>query len=180
MRHFVYYPKIEYGNNLAVNIMVRGKIRDAVLKNTGLYYKYTMEDGERFDMIAHKYYGNSDYVWAIFYANGIVDPVADTPKAHNDFISYIKSKYGNIQTPNQTIHHYEYTDSLSNKTFIIDQTTYYQYLGEFEPETNSLKSVRVVTQFEYEQELNENKRNIVVLDKQYIGSITNELENLFA
>ena len=179
MRHFVYYPKIEYGNNLAVNIMVRGKIRDAILKNTGLYYKYTIEDGERFDIISQKYYGNSDYVWALFYANAIIDPIADTPKKHNDFISYIKVKYGSVQTASQTTHHYEYVDSLRNKTFIIDEATYYQYLGELEPETNSFKSVRKVSQFEYEEELNESKRNIIVLDKQYIGSITNELENLF-
>jgi hypothetical protein len=180
MRHFIYYPKIEYGNNLAVNIMVRAKIRDLVLNNTAIYYKYTMEDGERYDIVAHKYYGNSDYVWAIFYANNILDPIADAPKAHNDFISYIKVKYGSIQTPSQTIHHYEYTDTLSNKTFIIDGDTYYQYLSELEPETQSFKKVRPVTQFEYEEELNESRRNIVVLDKQYIGSITNELENIFS
>lgn len=179
MRHFTYYPKIEYGNKLTVNIMVRSKIRDVILKNTGLYYKYVMEDGERFDVISKKYYGNSDYVWAIFYANNILDPIADTHKSHNDFMSYIKAKYGSIQTPNQTTHHYEYTDSFSNKTFIIDEATYYQYLGEYENETDSLKSVRIVTQFEYEFELNESKRNIVVLDKQHLGTITNELENIF-
>lgn len=180
MRHFTYYPKIEYGNNLAVNIMVRGKIRDAVLSKSALYYKYTMEDGERFDVISNKYYGNSDYVWAILYANNILDPVADTPKSHNDFISYIKTTYGTIQTPSQTIHHYEYTDKLSNKTFIIDEATYYRYLGEYETETNSLKTVSVVTQFDYEFKLNEAKRNIVVLNKKYLTAITNELEELFA
>jgi len=180
MRHFIYYPKIEYSNNLAVNIMVRGKIRDAILRNSALYYKYTIEDGERYDMIAHKYYGNSDYAWAIFYANGIVDPIDETPKAHNDFIAYIKAKYGSIQTPNQTIHHYEYTDKLSGKTFIIDEATYYQYLGEYESETNSLKTVSIVTQYDYETNLNESRRNIVVLDKQYLSSLTNGLENLFA
>lgn len=179
MKHFIYYPKIEYSNNLAVNIMVRGKIRDAVLKNSGLYYKYTIEDGERFDIISNKYYGNSNYVWAIFYANNIIDPVEETPKAHNDFMSFIIAKYGNIQTPSQTIHHYEYKDVLSGKTYIIDRDTYYQYLSELEPETNTFKQVKSVTQFDYEFNLNESRRNIVVLNKSYLSSITNELENLF-
>ncbi|MFN4975950.1 MAG: hypothetical protein ACK5GV_11950 [Bacteroidota bacterium] len=179
MRHFVYYPKIEYSNNLAVNITVRARIREAVMSNAGLYYKYTIEDGERFDIISHKYYGNSDYVWAIFYANNIIDPVADTPKSHNEFIAYIKAKYGNIQSPSQTTHHYEYIDTFSKKTYIIDEATYYNYLGQYEPYSDSLRTVRIVSQYDYEFELNESKRNIVVLDKQYLGSITNELENIF-
>ena len=179
MKHFYYYPKIDYSDNQAVNIMVRGKIRDAVLSNNALFYKYTIEDGERFDVIADKYYGNSNYVWAIFYANNIIDPEIETHKPHNQFIEYIKAKYGSIRTPNQTAHHYEYTDTLSQKTYIIDENTYYEYLGQYEEETETLKTVRIVTQFDYENELNEEKRNIVVLDKSYLKSILNELKNIF-
>lgn len=179
MQHFVYYPKIEYGNSLAVNIMVRGKIRDEILKNTALYYKYSIPDGERFDIISDKYYGNSNYVWAIFYANNIIDPTEDIVKPHNQFIAYIKSKYGSVSTPNQTIHHYEYTDYFTKKTYIIDEETYYKYLPQYEPETQTFKNVRKVTQYEYENELNEKKRNIVVLDKTYLITLLNELEVLF-
>ena len=179
MKHFAYYPKVEYSNNLAVNIMVRGKIRDAILEKTALYYKYTLEDGERFDVISNKYYGDSKYVWAIFYANNIIDPEIDTYKPHNQFIEFIKAKYGSIQTPNQTVHHYEYTDTLSQKVYIIDENTYYEYLGQYEEETETLKTVRKVTIFEYEDALNEEKRNIVVLDKRYLLNLTNELKNIF-
>jgi hypothetical protein len=175
MKHFEYYPKIEYSNTLAVNIMVRGKIRDAILQKTALYYKYTLADGERYDVIADKYYGNSSYVWAIFYANNIIDPESDTHKAHNQFIAYIKSKYGSISSPNQNIHHYEYIDKDLNKKFIIDEKTYYSYLAE----TNPVKNVRIVSVFDYESELNDSRKTIVVLEKQYLSSIVNELYNLF-
>lgn len=179
MKHFYYYPKIDYSNKQAVNIMVRGKIRDAILTNSAIFYKYTVEDGERFDIIADKYYGNSTYVWAIFYANNIIDPETDIYKPHNEFIAFIKAKYGNIQTPSQTPHHYEYTDTLSGKSYIIDKDTYDQYLGEYESETETLKTVRIVTILDYENELNEEKRNIFVLDKRYLNSLVNELSGLF-
>ena len=31
MKHFEFFPKIDYSNEKSVNIMVRGKIRDAIL-----------------------------------------------------------------------------------------------------------------------------------------------------
>jgi len=179
MKHFYYYPKINYSNNEAVNILVRGKIRDEILKETSLFYAYTMEDGESFEAISKKYYGSSSYVWSIFYANNIIDPERDLHKSHNDFIKFIKVKYGSIETPSQTIHHYEYTNALRNKTYIIDQQTYENYLEEDDAETETRKSVKSVSVYDYEVALNEEKRNIFVLEKNNLTRITNELKNLF-
>lgn len=176
MRHFEYFPKIEYGDNLAVNITVRAKIRNAILQKTALYYKYKISEGDRPDILAKKYYGNYLYTWVIFYANDMFHPVLDWPMESSDFTNYLKSKYGGIDTI-QNIklkpHHYEFTDPSTKRTYIIDEETHQQYSSEY-PDF-----LRAVSFYDYEVEQNEKKRNIVVLDKQYLYQITNELELLF-
>lgn len=181
MIHFEFFPKIEYSNNSAVNLMVRAKVRDAILENTALFYKYTLSDDERPDIIASKYYGNSGYTWAIFYANGIVDPILDWHKSAYQFQAYLLDKYSTIENiySDTVPHHYEYYDVFLDKTYIIDEATYYSYLGQYEPESQTLRDVRKVSYFDYENELNEARRNIVVINSDYVYRIQNEFSTIF-
>lgn len=181
MKHFAYYPVVEYSGYAATNLMVRAKIRDAVLKNTALYYKYTVADGERPDIISHKYYGNSSYTWAIFYANNIFDPMLEWVMDYSNFQLFLIDKYGSLEAANNinAPHHYEWYDPLSQQTFVIDETTYNTYLGFFDEEIGAFKEVRKVTNFEYENTLNEARRNIVIIEQQYVYQLVNELINIF-
>lgn len=175
MKHFHYYPKIEYGDEQAVNIMVRGKIRDAILQKTAIYYKYVVSPGERPDLIATKYYDNPRHTWAIFYANNIFHPIHDWPMDEVVFTKYLETKYG-VSYPRGALalpHHYEMTEPATKTRLIIDEATYNLYRTD--PERN----VRVVSLYEHEIELNDKKRNILILDRTYILDITNELSKLF-
>jgi len=170
MKHFEFFPKIDYSNEKSVNIMVRGKIRDAILANVALYYKYTIEDSDRPDILANKYYGNSNHTWAIFYANEIFDPRFDWPLNSSQFYSYIKAKYGSVQKTQNLLdepHHY-----LLDDTFVIDKTTYLD---------NSIEQARKqkISVYQHEWNLNEAKRDIKIVDVVYLRQLTNELENLF-
>lgn len=169
MKHFEFYPKIEYGDNHAVNILVRGKIRDAILEKSAMYYKYTITDSDRPDILATKYYGNPTSTWAIYYANNILDPRHDWPLSDSVFYDYVKSKYGSIykaQSELEEPHHY-----LLDGKYIIDKETY------LDPAVEGAKTK--VSAFEYEWNLNEAKREIKIIDVVYLSQITNELENLF-
>lgn len=130
MKHFYAYPKIEYSDNLATNIMVRGKVRDAVLKNSALYYKYKIDDSVRAEIISNKYYGSPNYVWAIYYANNITHPIFDWPMSQREFDKFIVQKYGSIERAHskysetgkinhESIHHY-----VLNEYHIIDKDTF--------------------------------------------------------
>jgi hypothetical protein len=169
MKHFEFFPKIEYSDNQSINIMVRGKIRDAILEKSALYYKYELKDSDRPDILATKYYGNVHNTWAIFYANNIFDPRHDWPLNNHQFNDFIKSKYGNIskaQSELEEPHHY-----LLNGEYIIDKATY------LNPAVEGTKTK--VSNFDYEWKLNEEKRSINIIDVVYLRQITNELENLF-
>lgn len=175
MKHFHYFPQVEYGDEAAVNIMVRGKIRDAILKRTALYYKYTISPGERPDIIATKYYDNPRHTWALFYANNLFHPVHDWPMDDDVFTKYLETKYG-VSYPRGALalpHHYEVIDPGTGEKLIVDEATYKLY------STNTQRTVREVSYYQHEVEMNDKKRNIVVIDKTYILDLTNELSKLF-
>lgn len=179
MIHFYYYPQVEYSGNQATNIMVRGKIRDAILKQTCLYYKYNVADGERPDVISSKYYGNSSYVWAIFYANNIVDPIFDWPLDSTNFNKYIIEKYGSVEkAKNVSTDFYHYT---LDKEYYIDKFSYEDPTFPDKTATKEQNAARKskLSLYDYEAKLNDDKRNIVVLDLHYLTQITNELRRLF-
>ena len=175
MKHFAYYPKIEYATESSVNILVRGKIRDAILQKAGLYYKYYIDDRDTAEMIAEKYYGSSEYVWAIYYANSIFHPTFEWPMRELVFIKFLESKYGSVANAINTTHHYEMTETETNTTYIIDETTYRSQ----ETAAGFPDYVRAVSSYNYELAENNKRRNIVILDKAHLLAVTNELKVLF-
>lgn len=100
MKHFHVYPKVEYSNHTATNILVRSRVRDIILKNTASYYDYTVRDHDRPDAFAKAYYGSPDYTWVLFYANNIFDAFYDWPLPQYMFDSYVSSKY-NVDIPQE-------------------------------------------------------------------------------
>lgn len=167
MEHFKDFPRIEYCNNSVVNIMVRGKIKDAVKKQNGIYYNYTVRDNDRPDILASKYYGNPRHTWVLFYANDIFDPRHDWVKSSREFGKLIKNKYGTLSLAQQTIHHY-----LLDNEYIIDEST-------FLSTTIEASRKKSVSCYEYEWQLNEDKRVIVILDATYLRQLVSELVVLF-
>lgn len=93
MKHFSVYPKIEYSNNTVVNMTARAKIRDLVLQNKVVFYDYVLDDYERPDILATKYYGMSDYTWLLFYANNVFDPFYDWLLSPEEFKKFLLNKY---------------------------------------------------------------------------------------
>lgn len=179
MKHFAYYPQIEYSNQLATNITVRGKIRDAILKQSALYYKYIIADGERADVIASKYYGNSSCVWAIFYANNIFDPHFDWPLDSDNFNKYINQKYGSLEKAKNTSEEFCYY--LLDGKYYIDKFSFDDPTFPDKTNTKEQNLERKTKQslYEYELQVNNKKREIAVLDVSYLMQITNEMKNLF-
>lgn len=180
MKHFAYYPKIEYSGVQATNIMVRGKIRDAILEKAALYYDYVISDGERPDVIASKYYGNSTYTWAIFYANNIFDPQLDWPMDSDTLNTYIIKKYGSVSNARNTDANFQHY--MLDGKYVIDKTRYldnnFPDRGEDNMGQNVLRKTKM-SHLDYEIKLNDEKRQIKILDKVYLLQITNELKNLF-
>jgi hypothetical protein len=167
MKYFEYLPQFEYSELAATNIMVRAKVREFVLNNAVVYYSHRIEDGERPDTLASKYYGNASYTWLIFYANDIFDPIFDWPLTNEAFIASLIHKFGNLQITQQTPHHY-----LLEGKYIIDRET---YLNPNVPANQK----EIVTVYDHYLQLNEAKRDIKLIDQVYSRQIVNEMKRLF-
>ena len=97
--YFSNYPKIAYditGTNntnpdftVAVNLMVRNKIRDAVESDITIFYPYVVPEGMRPDVLAYQYYGDTQYTWSILLVNNIIDPYWEWPLSYKDFRGYV-------------------------------------------------------------------------------------------
>jgi hypothetical protein len=121
----------------------------------------------------------------------MLDPQWDWPLSRNDFDNYIVEKYGSFSNATTTVHHYEkiVTTTISNNNkdpkveyFIIDERTY--NIAPSNPklfrlptgETITVKTEkRIITNFQYENELNDSKREIKLLNNNYIGLIQDQL-----
>ena len=182
---FKNFPTVEYDLKknkkpiVLTNVMLRFKITDAIQRGTAIYYDYAVQEGETASMIAHRLYGDSTLDWLIYMINDVVDPLYDWPMAYDDFVNYVKSKYGSVSVALQTVHHYEKIINegkiidgdvaIPKRVVKVDQTTY-----------NSLSPSerREVDSYTYEDEENEAKRQIILLDPAFVTQITNEVKNV--
>ena len=183
--YFSYFPSVEHdlkqnGTFVTVtNILKRFKIHDDVRDLTEVFYPYQLQDGDRPDVVAEKYYGNANYAWLVLFSNNIVDPVKEWPLYGTDFRNYLVTKYGSIESANTTVKkRYKVLSAAFKKidgTVIpkrrleIDETTY-NTLSEADRELQ--------TAYEYEVEVNDDKRKIHLLDSSYLSVITDQVEDI--
>lgn len=184
--YFENFPTVNYDvkkngkKTVLTNLFVRFKIVEAFKKQQAVYYNYNVKDGERPDIIAAKYYEDASLDWIILLTNNIVDPQFDWPLDKKSFTNFIIKKYGSLSAAYSTTHHYEQIlqqqqvlfdgTIIPEKTIEIDLTTY-----------NSLSDVnkKIVTAYEYEEDLNESKREIKILSEEYVFDLLSQVrENL--
>lgn len=187
-----------------VNITFRVGIIKNILSNFGTYFTYDIQEGDTPEILAHKVYNNPEAYWIILYANDIYDPQYDWPLSTSQFSSFISQKYGSIAWAKTNWHHYEKVitkevDGIittERYTINLDKLTddeldvpydYYENLAEsqaYTAYTVNGKTVKEtisrnrVSYYDYENDLNESKRQIKIIKKEYYGQILNEFEKL--
>ena len=193
MKYFTKFPLIaitdKKGNSqVYTNILSRLSIIPSVLKNPLVFYSYNIQDGDTPEIVAHKYYGDINRFWIVMYSNNILDPQWDWPLSINAFNSYVNDKYTNPYA----VHSYEKVITTTN---LVDNTSVSNSYNISEDEYNSLIEESKVFQFstgtvlyeltkneitfyEYESRLNESKRNIKLLNKNYASQLEQEFETL--
>ena len=155
------------------NIMNRIKIKESIKSDIAAFYPYIIEEGERPDILSYKYYGSVSYAYLILLFNNIIDPQFDWPLGAIDFENYIISKYGSVSTAyTETKFYYQIIRAEVPRTetqerqeevkLIVDETTY---------DGLAVASRKKVTAYDYETQLNDNKRHIKVINKDLIVDV---------
>jgi hypothetical protein len=167
----------------ATDITRRFTVANFINNSSVTFDEYYVQDGERPDTVAYDYYNDPSMDWLILLTNEIQDPYYNWPLSYENFNAYLKKKYGSVEYPLKTVHHYEkiiqkqseimengVVRILPEKTLTVDKTTYL---------TLAAPDRKQVTIFEYEQELNEERRNIYLLDLNYLLLIKEQHPYIF-
>jgi len=140
---------------LVKDILRRITITDEVKNNTSIFDQYDIKEGETPERLADKFYGDSNYHWVILHLNEIVDPRFDWPLSTYQLEQYVGSKYGIANV--QATHHWE--DGNGNWV------------------NNTYPSATAISNFTYEDKLNEDKRRIKILKPRFLASVETEFDN---
>tara|TARA_B100001057_G_C22814066_1_gene936626 strand:- start:760 stop:1296 length:537 start_codon:yes stop_codon:yes gene_type:complete len=175
MTYFAQFPKLQYdmkadGNvNVVPDIFRRIKLKDKIRDNLVILDKYDLTDGEKPEDVSFKIYGSVDYYWVVLLINGIVDRYYDWPMGFQEFEEYINDKYEN---PGE-IHHYEVVQSSGRQKG--DSPEDYSHTIEVNADHQNAVSV---SNYEHEQRLQNKKRQIKILNPDYLSSFIEEFEKL--
>jgi hypothetical protein len=173
--YFSFFPQGTYdlkgdGNEtLVTDLMVRVKVRSKVMNESMLYDLYDVPEGETPEMTALKHFGNSQYHWIILLTNDITDRYYGWPLTTFEFENYMNEKYTNPDG----VHHYEITQS-SGKIKGDGPSDYSHKIVV----NSTTAGATAVTNREYEQRIQDQKRQIKLLDTAYLPLFIEEFENL--
>ena len=172
MAFFSYFPKIEYdvrgdgSMRVMTNLTRRTRFRDYIRLNAVTYDFYDVKGGETPEYIANEYYGDPELHWIILMANNIVDYYTQWPMTVPTFEEYVKEKYDDANG----IHHYEYSQESGDTTKIIELPN--------ESATTIPAGATIVTNYVYEERIQENNRRIRLIQPRFIDGIKKEFKNL--
>jgi hypothetical protein len=146
------YHKLMALKDITKNIRFR---RD-VLANVSVYDQYDIVDGETPEIIAEKIYGNALYHWIVMLANDIYDYRADFPLTSVALEQYVTDKYGSGNEYDD--HHY-----IDSNGFVV---------------SSDQAGATSVSNMQYEQDLNEQKRRIKIISPSLINVILKNYKDL--
>ena len=200
-KYFNKLPKLYYNSQLATDITRRTKFVETYLSDPFLFLPYTITEQDKPEDISLYYYGSVDYTWLVLLANSMYDPYYDWVLNEEDFDKYIIAKYaeqsGKIGievvswSQNETLYEnilYLIKDDeyINPETVLIDIAVANNTISLLE--TNEGKQAlfdlgisneySILRIYEYEQILNENKRQIRLVDKKYLQIIEKQFKEL--
>ena len=170
--------KSAYDFQIVKNLFKRAVLRDDVINDITNFTRYSIEGDERADQIAYKFYNDSGLDWVILTANNIIHVRDEWPMSNRDFLTYINQKYTSDQLSN--VHHYETREIRDSSNTLIQKAGIYvksdhsvTYIDEGSTITKS--SIKTVSYLQHETDLNDAKRNILVLRRDYISTILRDI-----
>ena len=161
--HTLYDAKGDGNYTVMKDILSRVKLVASKQENILNFDYYNVQDGETPEMIANKLYGDSNLHWVILYLNNVTDRYHQWPMTGGQFLSFLNDKYSNPDA----VHHYEITQTSGDTEQTID-------VGM---NTTDYPSATAISNYTYEDRLQEQKRQIRLIHPRYISQIVEEFEN---
>jgi len=205
-KYFNYFPKTLYTSDsitagVYTNLISRFSFEESFKNNTAVSYEYDIQDSDTPEIIASKFYDDSERHWIVLMFNDITDPQFDWPMDYRTLISFINNKYsananvsqsGSNWAQSHTHAYYKVekrttisTNTIDTRKIEIDANTYSNVSST--TSTITLADSKIITivvsketqsYYDYEMELNESKRKIKLLKPEFIQSIEEEFRTV--
>jgi len=192
--YFSKVPNFEYVSRLpdanisdyieVKNLFKRAFLREDIFQDLTFFTKYQIIGDDRPDNIAFEIYEDSNLDWVVLISNNIINVQSEWPMKQYDFDKYLLNKYGTYEKLNE-VHHYE-TVEIKNEDgvvlvpagLIVTENYTFDYFNFFSDSYITEKPVKTVTNYQYEEKLNDDKRNIFLLKPKYLSIIIDDLEDI--
>ena len=168
------------------NLFKRGKLREDIFGNLSFFTKYSIIGDERPDNVAYNAYGEETLDWVVLLSNNILNIQTEWPMTQQVFDRFVLSKYGDYNTLYNGIHHYESREILNYignivipKGLEVDENysvSYYDFSTEQDVTVTNI--AQPVTNYDYENKIQEDKRNIFILKPLYLNVVFNDIEDI--
>ena len=193
--YFSKVPNFEYVSRLpdskisdyitVKNLFKKGAIAQDILENLALHTKYQIIGDDRPDNVAFDFYQDSNMDWLVLSCNNIINIQNEWPMLQNDFDQFLLDKYETYANLNAT-HHYETQEVKNSNNVVIvpkglqcesDYTvSYFDFYTQRKVDVLSADCTTEVTNYTYEERIEDKKRNIYLLKPEYVPIIEDDIE----
>jgi hypothetical protein len=211
-KYFNYFPKTLYtannssaGLDTVTNIIARFGFESTLKENSSAFYKYDIKDGDTPEIIASKYYDNSERHWIVLMFNDIFDPQFDWPLRDRVLVDYIDAKYtangaanttiqtglawamspNNIQSYYKVITRTNIDDikiieklQLDANTYANTATTNIIYNLQDGSRITEVVTKETQSYYQYEIAVNDSKRTIKLLKPEFVTAVEKEFKKV--
>ena len=193
--YFSQLPEFEYVSRLpdarisdyipVKNLFMRGKLREDIFQNASVFTKYKIKGDDRPDNVAFEVFGDANLDWLVLTCNNILNVYDEWPMTQINFENYLLEKYGTYENINAT-HHYETTEVKNTSGVVIlpaglevDSNYSITFFDEtIEGMTTVNSPVTEVTNYMYEDRLQEDRRNIFLLKPRFLNVVKDDFEEM--
>ena len=194
--YFKYIPDFDYVSRLpkaqsisdylrVKNLFKRTKISQTIFDDLTYFTKYQIIADERPDNIAYKIYGDSNLDWMVMIANNIMNLQNEWPLEEQSFYRFLINKYGS-EAGIESVHHYESQKVIDSKEKVIvpkGLEVPSNYSVTFLDSGTRTEQIRTnitdeITNRQYEEKIQDEKRNIFLIKPRFIGLILEEMERV--
>ena len=193
--YFSQLPDFEYVSRLpdsrisdyipVKNLFMRGKLREDIFQDASVFTKYKIKGDDRPDNVAYEVFGDANLDWLVLTCNNIINVYNEWPMTQFNYENYLLEKYGTYENINAT-HHYETTE-VKNTTGVVivpaglEVDSNYSitfYDDRLEGMTTVNSPVQEVTNYLYEERLQDDRRNIFLLKRRFLNVVKDDLEEM--
>lgn len=164
------------------NLFKRGFIREDILQNVAFFNKYTIDGDDRPYTVAYNVYDSEDLDWLVLACNNIINVQSEWPMTQEVFNDYLLKKYKTYEKMSD-IHHYETSEVRKPTGEVILEAGLevdegFTYTFSHGNQIITENPTVPVTCYEYEEKLENKKRQLFLLKPQYVHIVLDDLDEM--